>query len=371
MVKSARPSPSLLPATLALIVLVVLGYLLFNDFNPSRTEHMVNPPIEIIDQQPALTVIPETDPAEPINEAEAKSFVDNLAEQPKDNESAITVEENKDVFVRHDSKLTLPNVEQRETTFGELLQDDSLSDDTPIILQYETVTETATTLNELQSQIEDQYAPISIRTAEGKVINKPLADILRDNSLDPNAPITLISRKSHRIDMTFGELSQLDLAADQPVKAIIQQDEQEIAVKDIVTEAMPADALYYLHRVSAADKQGLWGIIQSGLINKFREGLIIDGIARNRESVQVTIPADADEKLPSGLSSFLGKILTSKVNSSYVYNFKQHKMEDGPDRIYPGQQLILIHFTPQELRDIYIFFAKHRQQNAESFAISP
>jgi hypothetical protein len=85
----------------------------------------------------------------------------------------------------------------------------------------------------------------------------------------------------------------------------------------------------------------------------------------------VTIPADADEPLPSGLSSFLGKLLNNKVESSYVYNFSTDSMGRNPNVIHPGQQLILIHFTNNELSNVYQFFSDKRNANVETFAITP
>ncbi|MDH5358810.1 MAG: hypothetical protein OEW63_09340, partial [Gammaproteobacteria bacterium] len=150
----------------------------------------------------------------------------------------------------------------------------------------------------------------------------------------------------------------------------IDTGDQTLSIKDILQSGdMPDNALFYLHRVTKDDLQGLWGIIQTGLIDKFREGIHIEGIVPNKEMVQAIIPANADEKLASGFSSFLGKILNQKVNTSYIYNFRSHTMSRDPNLIRPGQQLILIHFSPQELSDIYQFFSDKRNQGVDTFAI--
>jgi hypothetical protein len=157
---------------------------------------------------------------------------------------------------------------------------------------------------------------------------------------------------------------------DQPITAIIHRGTQELSLKDIINNGeMQDNALFYLHRVTKDDQQGLWGIIQTGLIEKFRTGVHIEGIKANTDTVSAIIPADADEKLASGLSSFLGKILNDKVTSSYIYNFSSHVMTQDPNRIYPGQQLIMIHFTNAELTEIYRFFSDKRASQAQSFAI--
>ena len=167
---------------------------------------------------------------------------------------------------------------------------------------------------------------------------------------------------------TFNAFWRSDLPEDRLLEAEIDKGSIELSVNDIVKSGGLEDsALFYLHRVTEADRQGLWGIIQSGLIQRFRQGLALEGI--NKDLVRVTIPADADEPLPTGLSSFLGKVLSNKVESSYIYNYTTSTMGHNPDLIYPGQQLILIHFSTKELKDIYQFFADQRNEQAQTFAI--
>ncbi len=247
--------PSLVPAILALLILMLFGYILFSDLNPSSsTEHDINPPIEIIDTPPPLTVITEPDTLLQ-KEQEAEAFVDQLATATTE---PVTIDKENDQFVRHDSVITLPDTN-----------------------------------------------------------NEPLA------------------------------------------------------IKDIVQdEAMADDALFYIHSVTDKDVQGLWGIVQAGLINKFRQGLHLKGVSKNKDTLQAVIPANADEKLPSGLSSFLGSILADKVNSSYIYNFNSHKMGRDSNIIHPGQQIVVIHFSPDELKKIYQFFADQRNHDIETFAIT-
>ncbi|MDQ7073409.1 MAG: hypothetical protein Q9N32_08150 [Gammaproteobacteria bacterium] len=63
MATATSAKPSLVPAILALIVLIIFGYVLFMDLEPSKNrQHDVNPPIEIIDEPPPLTIITEPDP---------------------------------------------------------------------------------------------------------------------------------------------------------------------------------------------------------------------------------------------------------------------------------------------------------------------
>jgi len=364
MAKSS-PKPSLIPAILALLVLAVAAYLLFTDLKPTRTELNVSPAIEIINTPP-LTIIPAI-PQALNTEQEAELFVDNLATT----EEFITINENDDKFVRHDSVIVLPDLEYIATTKEALLADKSLNADTPLTLNYITHDKVQTTLAELSDIIEDQASNITIITPDGKQIISPLADLLNHKDLELTTPVIHVVPQKHRIVTTMGELRSIDIAPNQPLIATITHGSQAVTLKDLTqSELLPDDALFYLHRVTDQDVQGLWGIIQAGLIDKFRHGIELEGIAHNKNLIQAIIPADADEKLPSGISSFLGIILKNKVDNSFIYNLKTRSMGHDANLIFPGQQLILIHFPSSELKQIYQFFSEHRNQEIETFGIS-
>jgi hypothetical protein len=374
MAKAAPRKPSLIPAFLALLVVFLFGFLLFSDFDSktTRTEHTVNPPIELIEPQPPLTIIEETDKtpsSEQVTEQEANAFIDTLA---KPQNEPITINENDDQFVRHDSVIVLPNLEHRITSINELLADPNLTADTPLTLHYTTNVEQLTTLAELSDKYEDQTTVLTIIDQNGQTHTKPLFEFLNQDDVDLTAQVTLLTQQKHSLQTTLNELKNIkDIDHKESVVATINHGIQELSVKEIVQSGdMPDNALFYLHRVTKDDLQGLWGIIQAGLIDKFRQGVHIEGVAPNKDMVRAIIPADADEKLTSGFSSFLGKILNQKVNSSYVYNFSTHTMNHDPNLIYPGQQLIMIHFSSEELKQIYQFFSDKRNQGIESFAIS-
>lgn len=371
MAKLSAAKPSLVPAILALCILIVLGYLLFTDSHPSRTEHTLDP-IELIDPQLPVTIIEPENPAptsDEVIEQEADAFVEALA--PAQTDAVTTVTEDNDQFIRHDGTVSLPNLETRNTTIKQLLADKNLTADTQLTLNYIDKEEISTSLTELATSIEDHTVAITIISADGTLLTAPLAELLNQEAIDDSAAIRYIKETNISTQLTIGELAKSDIDLDQNVVAIINHGAQEIAVKDIVQSAEFADnALFYLHRVSERDQQGLWGIIQAGLIEKFREGLHLEGVSPNKDLMHVTIPADADEKLSSGLSSFLGKLLNTKVTSSYIYNFSTETMGRDPNVIHPGQQLVLIHFSAEELKQVYQFFSDKRNQGIETFAIS-
>ena len=366
------PKPSLTPAILALLIIILFGYLIFSDLKSTRTEHTINPPIEIIDQQETLplTVIKEksgpTSQDQRIQQ-EAKQFVQNLSPAPS---QPVTIKEHEDQFVRTDSLIHIPELQQRTTTPQALLNDKTLSDSQALTLDFTTQQDTPTTLAQLIKTIDDQTMPITIVTQDGQHITAPLVDIIQQGKIALDAPIILKTRHTHHLKTTLKKLKTLNIAPEQPVRATLEKGKQTLKLSALIPQAKDkSGSLFYLHRVTAQDKQGLWGIIQSGLIDKFRQGLPIKGIHQNKEIVKAVIPADADEKLPSGMSSFLGKILQNKVKTSYIYNFYTKKMGRDPNLIHPGQQLILIEFSPEELIEIYRYFSDKRHQDVNTYAV--
>lgn len=113
-----------------------------------------------------------------------------------------------------------------------------------------------------------------------------------------------------------------------------------------------AGTLFYIHGVSHSDKQGLWGIIQSGLIDTFAHGIQL-----NNQQIRTDIPKAADERLANSTSSFLGSILDEKVKDTYVYNYAKGVLGQNPNLINPGQELIVVSFTQDELIEIYNHFS--------------
>lgn len=169
-----------------------------------------------------------------------------------------------------------------------------------------------------------------------------------------------------------------DLAPDAAIPAAVkingeggvsdQNTVTSLKIQEIIQNPdIAANSLFYTHHVTAQDTQGLWGIIQQGLVDKFRAGMPLEGISQADDTV--IIPHDADELLTSGLSSFLGKILAQKVDSSYVYNTSTKVMGRNPNVVHPGQQVVLIQFTEDELTSIYSYFADQRQQVLQTYAI--
>ena len=359
---STSPSPPLIiPAFLALLIIILFGYLIFTDLETTKTGRTVNvnPPIEILEtaNKLPLTIIHQQDESSN-SEQEAQQFVENLS--PSNAEGTlIEVKENNDQFARHDSVISLTDIEHRKTTINELLQDKTLTDDVLISIVQQTEHRQSTTLSKLSSMIEDQTAAITILTADGKMFTLPLAELISQRVVSLDEEITLITHGTQTLTVHPSDLASLDITKDRFLHVTLEKKGPQIEIKDIIpSDEQLDDTLFYLHRVTHDDNQGLWGIIQAGLIDKFRQGVAIKGVNQNKEFVSAVIPKDADEKLLSGLSSFLGKILNQKVDNSYIYNFKSKIMGRDANFIQPGQQLALIAFQANELAEIYQFFSK-------------
>lgn len=135
---------------------------------------------------------------------------------------------------------------------------------------------------------------------------------------------------------------------------LLPSDGQQIKLKELLDHPEnSANKIFYLHAVHQNDDQGMWGIIQAALVNSFAEGITLPG----KTAAQALIPSDADERLRDRRSSFLGHILQKKVQESYIYNYDKGMLGRNPDLIQPGQQLVIITFTEDELVQIYQFFA--------------
>ena len=133
-----------------------------------------------------------------------------------------------------------------------------------------------------------------------------------------------------------------------------QSEKNRIKLKELLNDTdSDKKRIFYLHAVNATDEQGIWGIIQKGLTGTFSKGI---SLSQANGTIRTLIPDDADEMLSNKNSSFLGKLLNYKVLTTYVYNYEKGNIGKNPDYIKPGQQLIIVTFTEEELMSIYQHF---------------
>lgn len=134
----------------------------------------------------------------------------------------------------------------------------------------------------------------------------------------------------------------------------------QIKLKELLDQSdSNGKKVFYIHAVNQNDEQGIWGILQNGLTDTFAKGI---KLSDNDTLIKATIPEEADETLKNRKSSFLGKLLHEKVATTHIYNFQQGLLGQNPNLITPGQQLIIVTFTEDELLNVY----RHYSQQAQS-----
>ena len=115
--------------------------------------------------------------------------------------------------------------------------------------------------------------------------------------------------------------------------------------------------VFYVHAVTSEDFQGLWGIIQKGVTENFARGVRITHRERTN-TYRIAVPEDADELLEDQSSSPFGLMIHRKSRETIVYNRSLGRLTRDPDvTLFPGNELIIVGFKPEELIRLYKHFA--------------
>ena len=298
--------------------------------------------------------------ARAVMEEQAESFVEQIAEpdpQPLEVDDA-------DHFVSPDQMLSLlPDASLEITSREEILSDPELGPDTPITVVRE-VEEIRIANPEKLIASAGGDLDQEIRVLEGDELRvKTLDEVLADLMESPAEAITIVSDVKYFEVTTPSEFARQSRGDDdEPLRIIKDRYTLEAAsVAELLRQELdlPSDAIFYLRTVRPEDVQGIWGIVQDGLSGNFARGMAIR-YGQSISTYQIEIPRYADEILPDNSSSFLGKLIHEKTLESYVYNFKDHRIGRNPDRIYPGQEIVIINFTPEELVSIFKHFVEQR-----------
>ena len=304
-------------------------------------------------------------------EAEAKEYVETLtATAPQ----TIPVDK-ADHFVTPERVISLvPEDTIESVSVDRLAGDESLSADTPITVVREVeqvenavaeqlIADAGGNLDKVlrvQVTYEDSQDESGPRVVEeGDVERITVREALERIRTEPDKPLPVIRTVRYFDVMTLKEL--LDGAADEDafLSVVTQPYRIESAtLADLLQrqQAENPDSIFYLHTVLPTDVQGIWGIVHFGIIDNFARGMAFRR-GEDIETYTVRIPRHADERLADRSSSFLGLMIDRKTKDSYVYNFRDSRMGRNPDRIFPGQELVIINFQPEELRAIYRHFA--------------
>ena len=204
--------------------------------------------------------------------------------------------------------------------------------------------------------------PIRVLDRE-QITEIPLAEALRRHQLKPTEPIVAVREVRVLEPTTLAELKrEARLKPGERPQAIAGAPKvtQRTIEELLGPQDTKAGSLYYVRTVQRQDVQGIWGIIQAGLIDNFARGM---AIARGdqTDTYQVHIPRLADEPLTGNRgSSFLGRMIFQKMRRSTIYNIKLGRIATKPENIMPGQQIVIVDFSPDELIAIYRHFARTR-----------
>jgi len=329
-------------------VLAVLGFI-FRDslFPPEMT--------------PAEAPVTPTESAEPAAaaksvEQQAKDFVAKLTEPQMEPVSAKSA----DHFVSKDQIISLlPESSIEFTTPRDIENNPALAPDTPItIIREAEQIETATPEKIIAEAGGDLDKTLKV-VDDGEVHELTVREVLQRYAANPDEPISIVKKIQYFEITTPAELAKdSTLEPDQELRIVTKPYHLEAAtIAELLMRegSFDPDSIFYVRTVRDTDDQGIWGIIHDGIVTNFAQGM---AIRRGKEvnTYKVDIPRDADELLGDQSSSFLGKLIHNKTMESHVYNFKENRMGRNPDRVSPGQEIVIINFEPEELISIYKHF---------------
>lgn len=284
---------------------------------------------------------------------EARQYIAEITEH-EDDPVEVT---NADDFVSRDEPISLfPEKEYETQTLNKLKE--NVQPDAPLTIVRKQDQVEMTTAKELLAE-NGGNLQARVRILEGGNVRETTVGKVLDNMPSPDSPVSVIRQTENLEVTTLRELMDNEtLAADEPLKVIREPYRlQTTTVGELLMgeEAATENSIFYVRNITKNDVQGLWGIVHNGLVKNFASGI---AIRRGQEirNYQVDIPATADERLADQSSSFLGKMIDRKTRESYVYNYEQGIMGKNPDLVRPGQEVVIIGFTPEELYEIYEHF---------------
>ena len=328
------------------VALAVLGFLFRDNLFPSEERRV---------EDPAPTTQTATESA-PSVDSQAEAFVAKLTEtqaQPIPAKSA-------DHFVSKDQVISLlPESIIEFTTPKDIARNPALKPDTPITIIREAEQIETTSPEKIIAEAGGDLNKKVKVLDDGEVRELTVREVLQRYAANPDDPISIVKTIQYFEITTPAELARdKTLAPNQQLKIITKPYRLEAAtIAELLMREgdYNPDSVFYVRTVRDTDDQGIWGIIHDGILTNFAQGM---AIRRGKEvnTYKVDIPRDSDELLQDQTSSFLGKLIYRKTTESHVYNFKKNRMGRNPDRVIPGQEIVIINFDPEELIGIYKHF---------------
>lgn len=332
-----------------ILVLAVAGYLLYDR---QQSQPPAPEPLADLVSEPEDAALAPADTMRLELREEAQRYIEEITERK---EQPLEVDRADD-FVRADEPITLfPRKEFQERTLSELQRE--LDPGSPLTIMRQQEQVELTTPKELLAA-HGGNLEARIKILEGGQIRETTVGAIIEQRR-PDAPISVIRSVDHLEVTTVGELAENDTVTESETLKVISEPYrlQSTTVGELLMgeQGVSSDSVFYVRNVSGEDIRGLWGIVHNGLVKNFASGIAI----RRGEEVrnyQVEIPPGADARLEDLSSSYLGKMIDRKTRESYVYNYRKGSMGRNPDLIYPGQEIVIVGFTPEELVEIYEHF---------------
>ena len=307
----------------------------------------------------APTLAPASDTAQV--EQEARTFISDLTEPAPE---PLAVSE-ADHFVRSDQVLSmLPETAVETTTLEALKQAPGIAADTPITVVRTVEQVEAVTPERVIADSGGNLEQVVRVLGEGDDVEEvTVREVLERHRAEPSRPIMMVRKVEHYEVTTTAELEREQAASgtSTPLRVIRQP---HVIARATITELLEsrnekveADSIFYLRTVREGDRDGIWGIVRDGIAENFGRGVAL----RRGEEVdtfRIDIPRGSDQVQSDRSSSFLGRIIYDKTQESHVYNYRLNRMGQNPDRIFPGQELVIIQFRSRELVSIYRHFVE-------------
>ena len=294
-------------------------------------------------------------------DAEARRYIRDLTSA----RSQPILASHADHFVGGNQRLTIASLgDLRTTSLAELSNSDSLDPNMPLTIVRESEKLVPLKAEAFTTSSASQLAkPIRIVLAN-KVVEVPVHEALTKLAASPE-PIQVVETVRRLEATTLAKLTAEGvLTRRQKIEVLTRTAEgREQRINELLgkLKAQKPRSIFYVRTVQPSDVQGIWGIIQSGLIDNFALGMAV----RRGESVdryRVDIPRDADEPLADASSSFLGRLIHSKTSASTVVNVQEGRIVTDPNFIQPGQQIVIVDFSGAELVAIYRHFSRLSQR---------
>ena len=331
----------------ALIVLILLiagiGIYLFTQKSDSLTDAL-----------PQQSLEPSNEEIEPTVVEAAKEHIEKLTTESQEQVLDITKADN---FVTGEQLLKMPTMESEQIAIEQVdgavanepapesTQTQQLTREVEQVVEQmvETVVEKRTQSNQTEAVVTQTV------DAGSKVIQGAATAIQSQSVVVTQGVAPAVSFEPAQVESTNIEVTQT-------VQGQSLRPGQRIRLQELLSDPdLAAGTVFYIHAVSPTDAQGLWGILQRGLIKTFAQGIELKESGR---VLTVEIPMLADETLENRRSSFLGEFLYQKVQDTYVYNYQQGMLGQDPDLIKPGQQLIIVSYSENELISIFNHFTQ-------------